>query len=60
MGIHENMVSTIGIESVNGISNIRLLKPRFRFDEYPETLIRIRQGQPKYSRPNIRIFDIKA
>ena len=47
-------------QPVNGILNIRLLKPRFGFDKYPETLIRIRQGQLKYSRPNIRIFDIKA
>src|SRR5436305_3660248 len=30
---------------VNGISNICLPTPRFGFDEYPETLTRVRQGE---------------
>jgi len=47
-------------EPVNGNSNIRPPEPRFGFDEYPEPLIRVRQGEAEYSRPNIQIFGLKA
>ena len=38
---------------VKGISNIRLLEPRFGFDKSLETLTRVRQGERKYLQPNI-------
>ena len=43
-------------QPVNNKSNISLTDLQFTFDEYPETMVWVRQGQLEYLNPNIRIF----
>ena len=43
---------------MKGISNIRLLEPRFGFDESLETLTWVRQGELEYLKSNIQIFNV--